>query len=468
VIRPVAALVGLIGLEVLGGRRADMSRAVLSTGVSSRKCSISRRRFVQWAAAAVSVPVFVPAAALGRDRATAAGERITAAVFGLGDRGSTHIRALLTMEDVQIIGVCDPYRSKCEQRKGQIEKAYATRSGLGRYRGCEIVTDFRELLAREDLDTVFIASPEYWHGLQGAFAARAGKDIYGEKALTLTLAEGPKLVETVRRYGRVFQVGLQQRSSRNFRFACELVRNGYLGKLRTIKVGVPGGRALPAASPKAVPDNLDYEMWLGPAPYTPYNDLKCTYNWYFIYDYCVGWIQSWGVHHVDIAQWGAPSLTRGRLTVEGTATFPKEGLADTSLTWDVNIYTEDGVHLSFTDNRKNKQGCRFEGEKGWVHVNRSGIWAEPASLLKVELGPDELHLYRSNNHHRNFFDCVRQRTEPAAPIEAGYTATAITIMADIATRLRRRLVWDWASRSFVGDEEANRMCARAMRSPWSL
>lgn len=324
------------------------------------------------------------------------------------------------------------------------------------------------MIARKDIDAVFIASPEYWHGLHGSMSAKAGKDIYAEKALTLTQAEGQALIKKVRRYGRVFQVGLQQRSTRNFRFACELARNGYLGKLHTVKVGVPDGRSLPHAIAKPAPPGLDYEMWLGPAPFTPYNDLKCSFNWYFIYDYCVGWIQSWGVHHIDTAQWGVPSFSTGQIEVEGTAVFPTEGLADTSITWDVNIYSKDGVLLNFQDNKKNEQGCRFEGDEGWVHVKRSGIKAEPASLLKTNIKPDEIHLYESSNHHENFLECVRTRQETAAPVEAGHKATTITIIADIATRLRRRLTWDWKTESFLNDAEANNMLSRPMRSPWHM
>jgi predicted dehydrogenase len=299
-------------------------------------------------------------------------------------------------------------------------------------------------------------------------AARSGKDVYGEKALTLCVPEGRALVQKVRRYGRVFQVGTQQRSDRNFRFACELARNGYLGNVHMIEVGVPGGTALDNVPEAPVPPGLDYEMWLGPAPYTPYNELKCTYNWYFIYDYCVGWIQSWGVHHIDVAQWGAPSLTRGQLKVSGSAKFPVAGLANTSLTWRVTFRTQDGLVLSFSDNTHHEQGCRFIGDAGWVHVNRSGIKAEPASLLETTLRPGEEHLYESVDHYANFLECIRSRREPAAPVEGGHSATTVTLIADIATRLKRELTWDWATERFVGDEEGNRMLSRPMRSPWAI
>ena len=442
-------------------RNANIARAK-----PARANRVSRRRFLAGTATAIAAPYLVPASALGSDGAVAPSERITLGFIGVGGRGTTHVRSYLGRPDTQILAVCDPYQSKCDGAKKLIEDHYAGEHGA--YKGCATYSDFRALIARQDIDAVVIASPEHWHGLHGAMAAEAGKDIYGEKALTLSVPQGRALVTKVRRYGRIFQVGLQQRSSRNFRFACELARNGYLGKLHTVKVGVPAGRSLDNIPPAPVPAGLDYEMWLGPAPFTPYNDVKCTFNWYFIYDYCVGWIQSWGVHHLDIAQWGAPSLTTGRMKVRGTATFPTAGLADTSITWRVECRTKDGLLLSFTDYSRHAQGCRFEGDEGWVHVNRSGIKAEPASLLTAAIKPHEEHLYESANHHENFIDCVRSRRDPAAPVEAGHSATTISIVADIATRLRRELTWDWTNERFIGDEDANRMLSRSMRSPWTI
>lgn len=441
----------------------------------SQKKNINRRQFLKKAAgiatAAIVFPYVVPSSALGKAGSVAPSERITLGFIGLGIRGTTHLRTFLPLAEAHVVAVCDLYQSRREAAKKQIEDHYARTSGAaGTYKGCDTYNDFRDMLARKDIDAIVIATPEHWHALTMIAAAKAGKDIYGEKALTLTVPEGQALCKTVRRYGCVFQVGTQQRSSRNFRFACELACNGYLGKLRRVKVGVPGGHALPNAPTIPVPAGFDYNMWLGPAPVKPYNAVRCTSpeGWYHIYDYCAGWIQSWGVHHVDTALWGAPSLLTSPLEVEGTAVFPTEGLADTSVIWEVNFFTQGGLRLYFTDNSKNEQGCCFEGDKGWVHVNRGGIKAEPASLLKTYIKPDEIHLYASNNHHRNFLECVRSRRDPAAVVEVGHTATTITIIADIATRLGRKLTWDWKSECFVNDEQANRMLRRAMRSPWHL
>ncbi|HPG65344.1 MAG TPA: Gfo/Idh/MocA family oxidoreductase [Candidatus Hydrogenedentes bacterium] len=427
---------------------------------------VSRRRFLAGSLAALAGPQVVRATTLGRGDAVAPSERIGLGFIGVGSRGTGHVHTFLGRSEAQILAVCDAYRSKGDNLKAAVEAGYAAKGATNAR--CDVYQDFRELLARDDIDAVVIASPENWHALQGIAAVEAGKDVYGEKALTLTVTEGRALVQAVRRCARVYQVGTQQRSSRDFRFACELARNGYLGKIHTIRVGVPGGRELPEAPPTPPPPDLDYELWLGPAPYTPHNDLKGSFNWYFISDYCAGWIQSWGVHHVDIAQWGAPSLASGTIKVGGTATFPRAGLADTSVTWRVEYRTTDDLLLVFSDEGQQDHGCRFEGTDGWVLVNRSGIWAEPASLLDVEIKPDDEHLYESLDHHTNFIECIRTRRDPAAAVEGGHSATTLTLVGDIATRLGRELTWDWATERFVDCDEANRMLSRPMRAPWRV
>ena len=444
-----------------------MTRSTSPTGQSarSRARAITRRRFLTGAGACVAAPYIVPATSLGAAGRAAPSERIGMGFIGVGGQGSGHVGGLTGNSEVQTVAVCDANRPKAEANKKRVDTRYGATSDAA---GCAAYSDFRELLARDDVDAVVIASPENWHALQSAMAARAGKDIYCEKAMSLTVLEGRQLCPTIRRYGTVFQLGTQQRSGRNFRFACELARNGYVGKLTRVEVGVPGGRALPNAKPAPVPKGLDYDLWLGPAPFTPYNKIKCSFNWYFIFDYCAGWIQSWGVHHVDIALWGAPALTASTVDIEGTAVFPKDGLANTSITWQVAYTTPKGLVFSFTDNGKHPQGCRFIGEKGWVHVDRGGIRAEPASLLKVAIKPGEEHLYESRGHHGNFLECIRSRRDPVSSVEAGHAATTITLVGDIATRLGRKVTWDWKAERFVNDEPANRMLSRSMRTPWSM
>lgn len=433
------------------------------------KMPITRRRFLA-ATAALAAPHIIPASVLGRDGSIAPSERIVAGCIGMGSRGSGHVNEIASFNDTQVVATCDVFRSKAETAQQRVESRYADQRNIDSYKGCTAYQDFRKLLARPDIDAITIASPENWHAVMAIEAMKAGKDVYCEKALSLTVAEGRAVCAAVRRYGRVFQAGTQQRSDPRFRFACELARNGYLGAVKNVWVGVPGGRALPILPVKPVPEDLDYDLWLGPAQLKPYREGLCSYNWYFVSDYCAGWIQSWGVHHMDIALWGMPALATTTLDVEGTATFPDEGTGDCSFAWHTTLTTPDGITLDFCDDRtaKYSHGCRFEGDKGWVHVVRGGIKAEPASLLDVTLKPSDEHLYESRHHMANFVECIRSRRDPAAPVEAVHAATTATLIADIATRLGRKLKWDWRKEQFIGDDAANRLLTRAMRHPWHV
>jgi len=428
---------------------------------------INRRHFLKATAAVAAFPSIIPASAWGAAGQPAPSNRINVAVIGLGDRGTQHLGGLLPAADAQVLAVCDPYRKKADQWKAHVDNHYAKAAPSGSYRGCAAYQDFREVIARPDIDALFIAAPENWHALVSIAAMRAGKDVYCEKALSLTVAEGRAVCEAVRRYGRVFQIGTQQRSERGFRRACEWALNGYLGDIHTVQVSVPGGRSLPLTQPKPVPADLDYELWLGPAPWTPYNDQKCTYNWYFMADYCAGWIQSWGVHHIDIALWGQPVLMQSTLEVEGTATFPTEGPANTSITWKVTCTPPKGPKLLFTDDTNGQHGVHFIGDSGKVHVIRGGIRPDPEDLLEMSPKPTDQRLQVSSHHQQDFLEAIKTRRDPVAPVEAGHAATTLTLVADIATRLRRKLTWDWRTERFLNDPAANLMLSRSLRSPWN-
>jgi predicted dehydrogenase len=363
--------------------------------------------------------------------------------------------------------------------KEKVEIAYAKQKGYDNYKGCKAYNDFRELLALKDIDAVVISSPQHWHGLHMTQAALAGKDIYGEKALTISVRQGRTVCDTVRKLGRVFQVGTQQRSDSNFHYACELVRNEYIGELKAVKVKVPGGSVVPSSTITKAPKGFDYDMWLGPAPSKPYCANRTNtpiypvggwnHPWYHQYDFCVGWINAWGVHHLDIALWGAPEFLTSPLEVSGKAIFPTEGIADTSLTWDVNFRTKSGLRMNFTDSSDNsKIGTRFQGTHGWIHVNRRGIWAEPDSLLSVRLKPNDIRLPLSRHHWQNFLDCLKNRHDPVSNVESGHYATTLGTIADIATRVGEKLMWDWKTERFANQDFANRMLSRTMRSPWHM
>ena len=438
-----------------------------------RDNGVSRRRFLKSAAGAVgalSFPLAIPSSALGTAGTVSPSERIAIGCIGLGTQGTGLMRAFLGHSDVQVVAVCDVYESQRQKAKAIVDRHYGNDT-------CRTYHDFREVCGRGDIDAVCVATPDHWHVLVSLEAARQGKDMYTEKALGLSVAWDKTLQEACHRYGTVFQWGTQQRSERNFRFGCELVRNGRIGRLHTILVGVPHDFSFPNQPTQPVPAGLDYDMWLGPAPWSPYSYQRCrpwtkeeSYSiWYHISDYCLGGIGGyWGVHHVDIAQWGHGTDDTGPVEIEGTAVFPADGLADCATSWKVSHKYADGVTMVYMDNERHKQGVTFQGSEGWVHVNRSGIWAEPESLLTSVIGRDEIHLTESSGHQRNFLNSVKTRQQTICPIDVAVRTDTICHLTDICTRLGRKVRWDPVKEDFIDDPEASRMLMRPMRSPWHL
>ena len=436
----------------------------------------NRRQFLREATrasiAAVSFPYVVASSAVGKAGSTPASERVVMGCIGVGERGTYDMRNLMNYA-AQVVAVCDVDKSARERTKKKVEDHYADKLDRAKYTGCATYSDFRELLARDDIDAVMIATPDHWHVPIALSAVKAGKDIYVEKPLGVSIAEGIALRDAVRRYGVVFMHGTEQRSFSQFRFACELVRNKRIGELRTIKVACPGGQQTGNHRPMPVPEGLDWDMWLGPAPWVPYTKARLrpgpNQGWYFISDYAPsGFVNGWGIHHLDMAQWALDADDSGPVRIDGRGVFPKDGLWDTPLTWSIDYTYANGVRMSFTDNRKNRQGVRFEGTDGWIHVTRSSIDAEPKSLLRSVIGPNEIHLYKCNSDDQNFVECVKTRSETCSPIEAAHRSTTVGYLGYISIVLGRKLRWDPVEERFVNDEQANRMLSRSMRSPWHL
>ena len=436
--------------------------------------NMSRRQFLrdaaQTAAMAVGIPYIVPASVLGRGSTVKPSNRTVMGFIGLGIQGTGLKRAFLGHEDVQVLAVCDVYESQQRKAKRLVDEHYGNVA-------CLAYNDFREVCNRDDIDAVCIATPDHWHVPVSLEAARAGKDMYTEKALGLSLTWDKVLQAACRRYGTVFQWGTQQRSDRNFRYGCELVRNGRIGQLHTIRVGVPHDFPFANQPTQTVPKGFDYDMWLGPAPWAPYTYQRCrpwtkdeSYSiWYHISDYCLGGIGGyWGVHHVDIAQWGHGTDDTGPVEIEGTAIFPEDGLADCAVSWKVHHRYADGVTLVYMDNEQHKQGVTFQGTEGWVHVNRQGIWAEPESLLTSVIGRDEIHLTESKGHQRNFLDAIKTKEKTICPVDIAVRTDTICHLTNICTRLGRKLRWDPKKEDFINDPEASRLLTRAIRSPWRL
>jgi len=331
------------------------------------------------------------------------------------------------------------------------------------------------VLARKDIDAVTIVAPDHWHGIMTVMACKAGKDMYCEKPMSLTIAQGQAMVKAVRQYKRVFQTGSHERSNPQTRRACELVRNGKIGQLNKIttfvgkhnKVG-PG----PGWQPMPVPEGFDYEMWLGPAPQAAYHQDRCLYRFRFIYDYSGGQITNYGAHSNDMAQWAMGTDDTGPIEVEllEAKFLPKGSLFDAATETRFRCKYANGVEL-VCETEKSNVGTRFEGTEGMVQTGYAGFFSNPESLKTAELGPNDKPLYRSDDHVGNFLDCIKSRGEPVAPVEVGHRSSSLCHLGNIAVRLGKQnkvLKWDPARERFTNDDEANAMLTRPMRGPWVL
>ena len=444
----------------------------------NKKKMLSRRRFLSGATglsiAAVGFPYFVPSSALGKAGNVAASNRITVGCVGVGPQGTGVMNNFLGQGDARVVAICDLKKQRREAVRDIVNKRYQDTS-------CVMYEDFRELVARDDIDVVLVATTDHWHVLVSLAAVRSGKDVYMEKPMGLSVEQDQAMREAVHRYGRKFQFGTQQRSNRNFRFACELALNGRIGKLHTINVWSPGSSSGGDPKPVPEPDWIDYNRWLGAAPYVPYTKDRCSNSlWWFISDYALGFIAGWGIHPVDIAIWGGGDKVKTPVEIEGKGVWPSsDGVCDTAKNWDVVCKYDSGVTMNFTGwpcreewpkryGKIQSHGTAFEGTDGWVQVNRGGLTAHPKELLSTEFGPNEIQLVKSGNHVRNLLDCVKTRTETISNVDAAVQGDIICQISDIAIRLEQKLKWDPKKERFLNSDEANRMLKRAMRSPWHL
>jgi len=455
--------------------------------MNQSQCNFSRRDFLRRtacaSAAGFAFPTIVPGSALGLAGKVAPSNRITLAVIGTGNQGFNDINSFLRDDRVQLVAVCDVNRESPGYWEGKvggreparrlIEDTYAEGRRAGTYRGCDAVADFREILGRHDLDAVEICTPDHWHALMVVEACKAKKDIYCQKPLSLTIAEGRAMSYAVNKSKVVFQTGSQQRSDRRFRRACELVRNGRIGDLRTVRVGLPAGRTDYTKTgarkkPEPVPAGFDYDRWLGPAPDAPYAPARCHINFRWIYDYSGGQVTDWGGHHPDCAQWGMGTEMTGPIEIrKAKGVFPPDELWNTATEYSFEAVYENGVTMIISNTEK--MGVTFEGTKGKIYVDRGKLEADPNSLLDSKIGPDGIHLYKSDDHFRNFIDCVRSREPTAAPVEVAHRSITICHLGNIAMRLKReKLRWDPRTEQIIGDDEAAKMLSRPYRAPWTL
>ena len=426
---------------------------------------IDRRSFLAGAVAAGALgaaPSFVPSSVLGRDGAVAPSEKTTVGFIGTGSHGiGRNLHMYLGQPDAKVLAVCDVDRNHMAQAKTIVDGKYGNTD-------CATTWDFRDILARSDIDAVMISTPDHWHVLMSVMAVKAGKDVQCEKP-TLTIDEGKILVKTVRRYGKVFQTSTEDRSERVYHRMAELVRNGRIGKLQRIEVILPKQPNVPGdPTPQPVPPELDWDMWLGPAPFAPYTKDRVHFNFRWIWDYSGGIICDWGTHLFDTAQWANDTERSGPVEIEGAGTHWEGGLYNTVKDYDVAYRYANGVVMTC---KPGNPSIRFIGTEGWLG-NRgwlAKLEASKPSILNSLIGPDEIHLYTNPaGEHRDFLDCVKTRKDPYFPVDIGHRVSTVCHLGNIAIRLGRKLKWDPDREQFVGDNEADRMMSRPMRSPWRL
>ena len=388
--------------------------------------------------------------------------------MGKQGRGS-HVNGFRGHNDVHILAVCDVETGRLDQAKRMVEEAYAGRGDRAGYTGCDVYADYRELCARDDIDAVCIATPDHMHALACIAALKSGKDVYCEKPLTRFIEEGRAIVDTVRRYGRVFQTGSQQRSEYGgkFRRAAELVRAGAVGDLTHIEIGIGGfpddSYGLP---PEPVPPTLDWDRWQGPAPWRPYNQTLCPLNydgfphWRYFRDYAGGSFSDFGAHHFDIAQWALGMDHSGPVEVH-----PPDGKEFERMTF---LYSQEqtGVQGGLPMYHGGAANCVFHGTKGRILVSRGSISSDPPEILNTPLTPNDDHLGRGRGHRDDWLHCIRTREKPIADVEIGHRTNTVCQLGNICHVVERSLKWDPVAERFIDDDEANRLLSRSKRGPW--
>ncbi|TWT99469.1 1,5-anhydro-D-fructose reductase [Botrimarina colliarenosi] len=446
---------------------------------------LTRRGFLRTSAtaAAVAAPYFVPSSVFGE---TAPSNRITVAFIGTGNQGFLDLTLFMAQPDCQVVAVCDVnkgsdnYKEPSDVRgrepaKALVESTYAKRSGSGKFKGCDTFNDFREVLARKDVDAVVIVSPDHWHDVMAIAAAKAGKDIYGEKPLGLTIAGQQAMIKAVRDKRCVFQTGSHERSNPYVKAACDLVQSGAIGKVRRVVCNIGRQNKLgpgPGWEPTPIPSGFDYDMWLGPAPEAPYHKDRCLYNFRFIDDYAGGQTANFGAHSIDIAQWGLGTSLTGPKEVEYVYAdyLPEGSLFNAATFLNFRCKYENGTVLDCVTAEPSVRTA-FYGDDGIVSIDNQG---QNALVIPRKLTPEKLQkrvkYHSGGDHVRNFLDCVKSREEPVAPIEVGHRSASICHLGNISLKLQTKLKWNPEVERFEGgrSDEANKLLSREQRSPWKI
>jgi myo-inositol 2-dehydrogenase/D-chiro-inositol 1-dehydrogenase len=451
---------------------------------------MKRRKFINnlalGAVGTLGFPTIVPAHVLGGKDAPS--NKINIGQIGCGRIARTHdLPGTWKHEKARIMAVCDLDRHRTEETKQLVEEYYTKKTGQANYIDVKMYDDYREMLLNKDIDAVMISTPDFWHAQPAMEAALAGKDIYLQKPTSLTIHEGRQLANVIKKTGRILQVGTQQRSTSQFRIAAELVRNGRIGKLHTVKVGLPGDPSGPPAPAMPIPKGFNFDMWLGSTPTMPYTEIgvhpQKGYDrpgWLRMEQFGAGMITGWGQHHYDSAAWGMDTEYTGPISVESVAEFPKSGLWNVHGDFMAKAEYANGITMYTSGGFPN--GIRYEGSTGWIFVSRGDYAAtssDPTSkvrskaldasdprILESVIGANELHLYHSVDQHGNWLDCIESRKEPISPIEIGHRACTVCLITHVAMKVPRKLLWDAKQEHFVNDAEANTWLRRSQRAPY--
>lgn len=459
-----------------------------------QKKAINRRDFIRSTARGAvagtflvsGFPTIVPASVLGKN---APSNRINIAALGTGRISRTHdMPGVWKYDHARIIAVCDLDSKRVGEAKQLVNEYYSKKLGKS-YDGVTTYTDYREALQNKDIDAVLISTPDHWHSLMAIHSVEAGKDVYMQKPASLTISDGRAVSNAVHRTGRILQIGSQQRSSAQFRYAAELVRNGRIGDLHTVEVGLPGDPAGDEEPEMPIPKNLNYEMWLGPTPYVYYTEKRVhpqegydRPGWLRCEQFGAGMITGWGSHHIDCAHWAMDTEYSGPVEVSGWAEFPKSGLWDVHGKFRTEGVYANGVKMIVSNELPN--GIKYIGSKGWIFVTRGNysvtasdpvsaggskpLTASDPKIITSKIGPEEIHLYESTDHHGNWLDSVRTRKEPIAPIEVGHRSCSTCLLHHIVMKLGRKVKWDPVKERFINDDEANSMLSRPQRWPYMI
>ena len=429
---------------------------------STRRDFLKRSATV--ATGALILPQIIPSTALGMGGKLPPSDRIVMGTIGVGSQGSSNMRDFLELKNqVQFVAVCDVDTSHQANAKGLADEA-------NKNKDCRVYGDYREFLEKEKLDAVSIALPDHWHGIIYSAAANKKLDVYGEKPICRTIEDGKTIVDAVKKNNIIWQTGSWQRSKPNFHHAVELVRNGRIGKIKTIEVGLPdGSKGIGTPPAIEVPAELNWEMWLGPALKVPYRGVS-HWNWRWILDYSGGQLTDWAGHHIDIANWGAELERTGPVEISGVGVYPRDGIYNVPVEYDFLCKYANGIEMRVANSSRlvHGGGATWYGEKGWINVDRGRLEASDPKILQEVIGANEIQIYKSENHWQNFIDCVRSRKETIAPIEVAYRAISVALLGEIAMTTGQKIQWDPEKQEIIGNPMASRLLTRPYRQPWTL